>query len=124
MRGRGQPPSGRHQRGGRPGQRLALEAGAYRAEANEGFAKGGEGAADLAEAVADAASEPSEFRMPTRTTDRSRTRSRSRRVYGAKDIFLYPEAERKIGQYTADGLGNLPICMAKTHLSLSADPTC
>ena len=37
-------------------------------------------------------------------------------------MYLYPEAERKIGQYMKDGLGTFPVCMAKTHLSLSADP--
>ena len=43
-------------------------------------------------------------------------------VYGAKDVVFYLEAERKIRQYTEDGLDRMPICMAKTHLSLSADP--
>ena len=46
----------------------------------------------------------------------------AQRVYGAKDVLLYPEAEKKIAQFEADGLGNLPICMAKTQYSLSADP--
>jgi formate--tetrahydrofolate ligase len=44
------------------------------------------------------------------------------RVYGASNVFLYPEAERKIAQFTHDGLHRLPVCIAKTHLSLSADP--
>jgi formyltetrahydrofolate synthetase len=44
------------------------------------------------------------------------------KVYGAKDIVLYMDAEKKIRQYHEDGLDKLPICMAKTHLSLSADP--
>jgi formate--tetrahydrofolate ligase len=46
----------------------------------------------------------------------------ARRVYGAADVYFYAEAENKIGQFTADGLAHLPICMAKTPLSLSADP--
>jgi formate--tetrahydrofolate ligase len=46
----------------------------------------------------------------------------ARRVYGAADVYFYPEAEKKIGQYTSDGLDHFPICMAKTHLSLSSDP--
>jgi len=46
----------------------------------------------------------------------------ARRVYGAADVYFYPEAEKKIGQYSADGLDQFPICMAKTHLSLSSDP--
>jgi formate--tetrahydrofolate ligase len=45
------------------------------------------------------------------------------RVYGAKDVFLYPEAERKISQFMHDGCGHLPVCIARTHLSLSADPS-
>ncbi|KAG8510712.1 Monofunctional C1-tetrahydrofolate synthase, mitochondrial, partial [Galemys pyrenaicus] len=43
-------------------------------------------------------------------------------VYGAKDIELSPEAQSKIDRYTQQGFGNLPICMAKTHLSLSHEP--
>jgi formate--tetrahydrofolate ligase len=46
----------------------------------------------------------------------------ARRVYGATDVFFYPEAERKVTQFTAEGLSDLPISIAKTHLSLSADP--
>ena len=45
------------------------------------------------------------------------------RVYGAADVYFYPEAEQKIEQFSDDGLDHFPVCMAKTHLSLSADPT-
>jgi formate--tetrahydrofolate ligase len=105
-------------------KRLALEAGAFRAEANEGFAKGGIGAADLASAVVDACDEPSEFRMlyDDDWTIQDKIEAIARSVYGASDVYFYPEAEKKIGQYSADGLDRFPICMAKTHLSLSADP--
>ena len=105
-------------------KRLALEAGAFRAEANEGFAKGGIGAADLASAVVDACDEPSEFRMLYEDdwTIQDKIEAIARRVYGAAEVYFYPEAEKKIGQYTADGLDQFPICMAKTHLSLSSDP--
>jgi formyltetrahydrofolate synthetase len=104
-------------------KRLALEAGAFRAEANEGFAKGGIGAADLAQAVVDACEEPSEFRMlyDDDWTIQDKIEAIARRVYGATDVYFYPEAEKKIGQFTADGLDEFPICMAKTHLSLTAD---
>src|SRR5205807_757941 len=44
-------------------------------------------------------------------------------VYGAKDVYYYPEAEAKLSQFTREGMGRYPVCMAKTHLSLSADPT-
>jgi formate--tetrahydrofolate ligase len=105
-------------------KRLALEAGAFRAEANEGFAKGGIGAADLASAVVDACDEPSEFRMLYEDdwTIQDKIEAIARRVYGAADVYFYPEAEKKIGQYSADGLDRFPVCMAKTHLSLSSDP--
>jgi formyltetrahydrofolate synthetase len=105
-------------------KQLAVEAGAFRAEANEGFAKGGIGAADLASAVVDACEEPSEFRMlyDDDWTIQDKIEAIARRVYGAADVYFYPEADKKIGQYNADGLDHFPICMAKTHLSLSADP--
>jgi formate--tetrahydrofolate ligase len=47
----------------------------------------------------------------------------AKNVYGASDVYLYPAAEDKIAQFTKQGLGHFPVCMAKTHLSLSADPT-
>jgi formate--tetrahydrofolate ligase len=102
----------------------ALEFGADAAELNEGFERGGEGAADLAQAVVEACEKPSDFRMIYRDEDPivRKIEAVARRVYGAKDVLLYPEAEKKIAQFEADGLGNLPICMAKTQYSLSADP--
>jgi formate--tetrahydrofolate ligase len=103
---------------------LALEAGAFAAEVNDGFARGGDGAADLARAVVAAADQPSSFGFMYRDDDTilDKIRAVARRVYGATDVFLYPDAEKKIEQFRADGLDRLPICMAKTHLSLSADP--
>jgi formyltetrahydrofolate synthetase len=106
-------------------KRLAVEAGAFRAELNEGFAKGGIGVTDLAEAVVEACEQPSEFR-PLYEDDWSiqdKIEAVAKRVYGASDVFFYPEAERKIAQFQQEGLGHFPVCMAKTHLSLSADPT-
>ncbi len=47
----------------------------------------------------------------------------ARRVYGADDVHLLPLAEERIARFAEHGLGELPICMAKTHLSLSDDPT-
>ena len=104
---------------------LALEHGATAAEANEGFEKGGEGTAALAQAVADACEQASEFRYMYDEDEpiADKIRAIATRVYGARDVFFYPAAEHKIEQYTAEGLDHLPICMAKTHLSLSADPT-
>jgi formate--tetrahydrofolate ligase len=105
-------------------RRLAVEAGAHAAEVNEGFARGGEGAADLARAVVDACEQPTSFAPLYSDTDHvvEKIEAIATRVYGAKDVYIYPEAEKKIDQFIADGLDHLPICMAKTHLSLSADP--
>jgi formate--tetrahydrofolate ligase len=103
---------------------LALEGGAVAAEVNDGFARGGEGAAALAEAVADACEQPSDFAFTYHDDDsiEDKIRKVATKVYGAADVVFYLDAQRKIEQYTADGLSRLPICMAKTHLSLSADP--
>jgi formate--tetrahydrofolate ligase len=105
-------------------RRLALEAGALAAEANEGFARGGEGAADLARAVVEACEQPTSFQPLYRDDDHvvEKIEAIAKRVYGAADVYIYPEAERKIEQFIKDGLDHLPICMAKTHLSLSSDP--
>jgi formate--tetrahydrofolate ligase len=106
-------------------KRLAKEAGAFAAEANEGFTKGGAGAADLARAVVEACEQPNTFHQLYADDEpiQDKIETVAREVYGAKDIYLYPEAEAKIGQFTREGLGHFPICMAKTHLSLSSDPT-
>jgi formyltetrahydrofolate synthetase len=104
-------------------RRLALEYGAQAAEVNDGFAHGGEGAAELAQAVVDAAEMENEFKPLYADEDSlvDKIRAVATRIYGASDVFIYPEAEKKLAQFTKDGLGKLPICMAKTHLSLSAD---
>ena len=105
-------------------RRLALEYGAQTAEVNDAFARGGEGATDLAAAVVDACAAENDFRPLYDDADPllSKIEAIATRVYGASDVYVYPEAERKLRQFAADGLENLPICMAKTHLSLSADP--
>jgi formate--tetrahydrofolate ligase len=106
-------------------KKLALEAGAFGAEQNDGFSRGGEGVADLAEAVAEAAEQPNDFQMIYDDDDSIEEKicKVARKVYGAKDVVFYLDARRKMKQYHEDGLDKLPICMAKTHLSLSADPT-
>jgi formyltetrahydrofolate synthetase len=105
-------------------RRLALESGAYAAEVNDAFEQGGRGAASLAEAVAAAADEPSSFDYlyPLRASIEAKIEAIARRAYGADGIFLLKTARERIDQFTAAGLGDLPICMAKTHLSLSHDP--
>ncbi len=106
-------------------KKLAMDAGAFAAEQNDGFSNGGAGAADLAQAVADAAEQPNEFHFLYDDDDsiEDKIRAVATKVYGAKDVVFYLDAQRKIRQYNEDGLNKLPICMAKTHLSLSADPT-
>jgi len=104
---------------------LALEGGAMAAEVNDGFANGGPGAAAFGEAVAAACEEETDFTLTYDDSDSIETKIRkiATQVYGARDVVFYMDAERKIQQFKDEGLDHLPICMAKTHLSLSADPT-
>jgi formate--tetrahydrofolate ligase len=106
-------------------RRLAVEHGAFAAEVNNGFERGGEGAAALAEAVKAAASRPKQIQFVYATDDPLVVKLElvARKVYGAAGIELTPAASRQAERLDADGLGRLPICMAKTHLSLSHDPT-
>jgi len=105
-------------------RKLALEHGAYAAEVNEAFGRGGEGATALAEAAIDAAEQPStfEFAYPLDAPIEEKIRAIATRVYGADGIELLPVARQKAAAFEQSDLGNLPICMAKTHLSLSHDP--
>ena len=105
-------------------RRLALQHGAHAAEVNEAFDRGGEGAAALAEAVVDAADHPNtfEFTYPVGAPIDAKIEAIAERVYGAAGVVFLQTAKDKIKQYTAGGLDHLPICMAKTHLSLSHDP--
>ena len=105
-------------------RRLALEHGAHAAEVNEAFEKGGDGAAALAEAVVDAADHPTAFDYlyPDDAPIADKIEAIAKRAYGADGIFLLHAAENDIHRFTEQGLDELPICMAKTHLSLSHDP--
>ncbi len=104
---------------------LALEHGAYAAEVNQAFERGGEGATALAEAAIAAAEQPSsfEFAYPLDAPIEEKIRLIATRVYGADGVDLLPMAKQKAAAFEQSGLGELPICMAKTHLSLSHDPT-
>jgi formyltetrahydrofolate synthetase len=105
-------------------RRLALDHGAYAAEVNEGFERGGAGAEALAEAVVAAADERSsfEFLYPLDAPIDAKIEAIARRAYGADGISLLEPARERLERFAAAGLGELPICMAKTHLSLSDDP--
>lgn len=103
---------------------LALEFGAAAAEINDGYEQGGEGAAALAEAVVAAASVPSrvDFLYSLEDTIEEKIAAIATQAYGAAAIELSPAAQATADRLTAAGLGKLPVCMAKTHLSLSHDP--
>jgi formyltetrahydrofolate synthetase len=106
-------------------RKLALEYGAHAAEVNEAFERGGEGAAELAEAVVDATSEPAPF-APIYELEQpieAKIEAISKRVYGAEDVVYLPAAQEKLKLFPDVGFDKLPICMAKTHLSLSHDPS-
>jgi formate--tetrahydrofolate ligase len=104
---------------------LALEAGAFAAEINDGFGSGGAGASALAEAVVSACEEPNSFAplYPLDAPIDEKIETVAKRIFGAGDVDFSPLAQRKIAQFTEEGLDNLPVCMAKTHLSLSHDST-
>ncbi|MBA3381049.1 MAG: formate--tetrahydrofolate ligase [Actinobacteria bacterium] len=105
-------------------RKLALEHGAYAAEINQAFERGGEGATALAEAAIAAAEQPAsfEFAYPLDAPIEEKIRLIATRVYGADGVDLLPVAKKKAAEFEQSGLGELPICMAKTHLSLSHDP--
>jgi formate--tetrahydrofolate ligase len=88
------------------------------------FADGGAGAAELAEAVAEAANEPSEFAFlyPSSAPLREKIETIATRVYGAADVSYTASARKQLDTYERNGFGDLPVCMAKTHLSISSDP--
>ncbi|HET7248087.1 MAG TPA: formate--tetrahydrofolate ligase [Streptosporangiaceae bacterium] len=87
-------------------------------------ADGGRGATELAEAVAEAAAGPSafEFLYPNQASLRAKIETVARRVYGAAGVSYSPQAAKQLDTYERAGFGQLPVCIAKTHLSLSSDP--
>ena len=89
------------------------------------FADGGRGATELAEAVAEAAEEPSEFAVlyPDEASLKSKIETVATRVYGADGVEYSATANKQLATYTEAGFGNLPVCIAKTHLSVSSDPS-
>ena len=102
----------------------SLAAGAEGAYRSEVWAKGGAGAEDLARAVLKAAERPKQFRF-LYELDRpikEKIETIATKIYGAAGVDYLPAAEQQIKKYTELGYANLPICMAKTHLSISHDP--
>jgi formate--tetrahydrofolate ligase len=88
------------------------------------FADGGHGAIELAEAVAKAAEEPVDFQFlyPSEASLREKIETIATRVYGADGVDYLPAAAKQLDTYERNGFGSLPICVAKTPLSLSFDP--
>jgi formyltetrahydrofolate synthetase len=103
----------------------AIAAGAIDAYVSNVWSKGGAGGAELAEAVVAACEQPKEFRFlyPDDASIKQKIETIATKIYGAEGVDYLPEAEAKIETYTRLGFDKLPICMAKTHLSLSHDPT-
>ena len=106
-------------------RKRALGAGAFAAEVSEVFGKGGEGGRALASAV-DAACEKGggkfRFLYPLEAPVKEKVETIARRMYGADGVDWSEQASADVARYEKLGYGGLPICMAKTHLSLTADP--
>ncbi|MDJ0662998.1 MAG: formate--tetrahydrofolate ligase [Acidimicrobiia bacterium] len=105
-------------------KRAAVAAGAVAAEVTNHWADGGAGAIALAEAVVAACDQPSgfEYLYPLDIPIRDKIEIIAKQVYGAADVKYDGLAERQIAEYEKQGWGSLPICVAKTHLSISQDP--
>jgi methylenetetrahydrofolate dehydrogenase (NADP+)/methenyltetrahydrofolate cyclohydrolase/formyltetrahydrofolate synthetase/formate--tetrahydrofolate ligase len=102
----------------------ALRAGASNAVVSKNWVDGGAGALELAEAVVVACEEPNDFQFlyPLEQSIKDKIETIATEIYGAADVEYSPEADRQIASFEASGFGYLPICMAKTHLSISHNP--
>jgi formate--tetrahydrofolate ligase len=104
-------------------KRISVAAGALGAAVSTHWADGGKGAIELAEMTVAAANEPSEFKFLYDLDQpiAKKIEKIATTIYGAKDVSFSPQAAASIKSYEENGFGKLPICMAKTHLSLSHD---
>ncbi|NXC85304.1 C1TM protein, partial [Cercotrichas coryphoeus] len=104
--------------------KIAKESGAFDAVPCNHWSAGGKGAIKLAQAVEKAVNEKNSFKYlyNLELPIAEKIRIIAQKVYGAQDIELSPAAQSQVDRYTQQGFGNLPICMAKTHLSLSHQP--
>lgn len=102
----------------------AIDAGAFAAVEADPWAGGGPGCTELAEAVVAACEQPSNFKYlyDLNQPIEAKIEKIAIEMYGAAGIELTPEAKAQIEGYEENGFGYLPICMAKTHLSISHDP--
>jgi formate--tetrahydrofolate ligase len=103
---------------------LALGMGAESVVVNDGFGQGGEGAIELAEAVVKAIDGPITFEPLNKPGDsiKQQIETIATRIYGADGVDYLPQANKDIKRMEDLGFGDFPVCMAKTHLSLSHDP--
>jgi formyltetrahydrofolate synthetase len=101
----------------------AMKMGAMDAVVSTHWADGGLGAKKLAEAVVKASKKPSKFKFlyPLNISIKEKIETIAREIYRADGVDYTPEAEEQIARYTRLGFDNLPICMAKTHLSFTTD---
>jgi methylenetetrahydrofolate dehydrogenase (NADP+)/methenyltetrahydrofolate cyclohydrolase/formyltetrahydrofolate synthetase/formate--tetrahydrofolate ligase len=106
-------------------QKIAVEGGAHAAVPSNHWAEGGAGSVELAEAVVDACEQPSDFNFlyPLDLSIKEKIETIASKVYGADGVDYTPLASQQIASYEKAGFGKLPINMAKTHLSISHDPT-
>ncbi|NWV59192.1 C1TM protein, partial [Malurus elegans] len=104
--------------------KIAKESGAFDAVPCNHWSAGGRGAVKLAQAVEKAANQKNSFKYlySLELPIVEKIRIIAQKVYGAQDVELSPAAQSQVDRYTRQGFGNLPICMAKTHLSLSHQP--
>ena len=105
-------------------KKAALVAGAHGVAESHVFSKGGEGAEALGEAVLSACEQPSELKYlyPLEASIEEKVESLARNIYEAGEVNWERSALRQARRYTELGWGALPICMAKTNASISADP--
>jgi formate--tetrahydrofolate ligase len=103
---------------------IAAKFGA-RAAVSTHFSDGGKGAAELATAIKEAAEEPSEFKVlyPDEASLKDKIHAVATKVYGADGVEYSAQADKQLQTYTDAGFDNLPVCIAKSHLSLSHDPS-
>jgi methylenetetrahydrofolate dehydrogenase (NADP+)/methenyltetrahydrofolate cyclohydrolase/formyltetrahydrofolate synthetase/formate--tetrahydrofolate ligase len=105
-------------------KKLAMDAGAETAVMSDHWADGGDGAKELAQAVVEACQKPADFKFLYDLDQpiKNKIEIICKEMYNAAAVTYEPLAERQIKSYEENGFGSLPMCMAKTHLSLSHDP--
>ncbi len=104
-------------------RKAAVAAGASDAVVSNHWAEGGAGATELAEAVVAACAEPADFRYlyPLELPIKDKIETIAKEIYNAAEVEYSATADKQIAVFEREGFGNLPICMAKTHLSISHD---